>query len=558
VSFGGRLAHVALLVGLCALSVFAALGSTPLWEPDEPRFAGATREMLRSGNYLDPVFNGQPRWEKPILLYWLQAAPLALGFDEELSMRLPAAMLGTAAVICVYALGVFWWSPSAGLIAAALLATTFRFVTYARQGLTDVPAVAGIVATVLAFELGSSSDRSRRAHASWWTGWVIVGLTALTKGPLALIAPAIWIAATWIRRRDALDWIRVASGALLAAVIGGSWFVYMAADRGSAFIGVNNYEFLRRYFDQSFPGPSHGPLYYLAILPGEIAPWTLIVAAGLVYLALTWRSLDRRGQDGVILSTTWFVGVILICSFSHYKLPHYALPAYPPLMLLAGAAIEQACRSDSARQVVTTGVALTAIVFVAAGAATMLAAVKLPEGFRNGAPVLGLALLAGGAAALPVLRRRRGMASLSLLSLATATAVAYGVIAMLFLPTFASAEYPYPTLGRLISENSPPSVAIGSIGAHTALVYYGDRPVRFFESPSEAAQFLNSPEARMVVLSRGEFEAIKQSVAASELASHRRQNPRLSRLLEGRFMTAGTEELLIGNPAAVAGYSGRN
>ena len=182
--FSGRRAHLALLVGLCALSVFAALGSTPLWEPDEPRFAGATREMLRSGNYLDPVFNGQPRWEKPILLYWLQAAPLAMGFGEELSMRLPAAMLGTAAVICVYALGVFWWSPGAGLIAAALLATTFRFVTYARQGLTDVPAVAGIVATVLAFELGSSRDSSRRARASWWTGWVIVGLTALAKARL--------------------------------------------------------------------------------------------------------------------------------------------------------------------------------------------------------------------------------------------------------------------------------------------------------------------------------------------------------------------------------------
>lgn len=66
---------MAILAALCALALFTALGSTPLWEPDEPRFADATRHMLRSGDYLDPVFNGRPRWEKPILLYWLQAAP---------------------------------------------------------------------------------------------------------------------------------------------------------------------------------------------------------------------------------------------------------------------------------------------------------------------------------------------------------------------------------------------------------------------------------------------------------------------------------------------------
>lgn len=84
--------HLAVLAGLCALTLFTSLGSVPLWEPDEPRFAAATRQMLRSGDFLDPVFNGGPRWEKPILLYWLQAAPLASGLDEELAMRLPAAV----------------------------------------------------------------------------------------------------------------------------------------------------------------------------------------------------------------------------------------------------------------------------------------------------------------------------------------------------------------------------------------------------------------------------------------------------------------------------------
>ena len=119
-------------------------------------------------------------------------------------MRLPSAVLGTVAVICVYALGVFWWSRNAGLIAAALLATTFRFVTYARQGLTDIPALAGIVATFLAFEISATSERPVHQRLAWWTAWAIVGLTALTKGPVAGIAPAIWIVAT-CRTQDRRD-----------------------------------------------------------------------------------------------------------------------------------------------------------------------------------------------------------------------------------------------------------------------------------------------------------------------------------------------------------------
>jgi len=98
-------------------------------------------------------------------------------------------------------------------------------------------------------------------------------------------------------------------------------------------------------------------------------------------------------------------------------------------------------------------------------------------------------------------------------------------------------------------------VALGSIGAHTALVYYADRPVSFFTTPSEAVAFLRSGKPRLTVMSRIEFDAVRQHVAATELASRRRRTPRLSRLLEGELMNAGTEELLVGNAAAVALYA---
>ena len=167
-----------------------------------------------------------------------------------------------------------------------------------------------------------------------------------------------------------------------------------------------------------------------------------------------------------------------------------------------------------------------------------------------------MASLIGGVAAI-VLQGRRAV--LAAVTLATATAVAYGAAAMLLLPRLAADMYPYPALGRLVAERVTPAVALGSIGAHTALVYYADRPVTFLATPSDAARFLSPSEPRLLVLSRREFETVKDGAPmARELASRRRRNPRLSRLLDGRFMTGGTEELLVGNAAAAAIYSHAN
>src|SRR3954453_19403178 len=53
---------------------------TTLWDRDEPRFARAAMEMLRNRQWLYATFNGALRPHKPMLVYWLMAAPLrALG-----------------------------------------------------------------------------------------------------------------------------------------------------------------------------------------------------------------------------------------------------------------------------------------------------------------------------------------------------------------------------------------------------------------------------------------------------------------------------------------------
>ena len=102
-----------------------------------------------------------------------------------------------------------------------------------------------------------------------------------------------------------------------------------------------------------------------------------------------------------------------------------------------------------------------------AGAAALLGALRVPDNLRVGAFTVGVVLVLGAAAAFAILRRRQGLAPLSLTA---ATAFAYGVAAVSILPAVANAAYPYPALGRLVAEKSSPWVALGSIGA---IGYFG-------------------------------------------------------------------------------------
>ena len=71
------------LIGLCALTFFVGLGRPPITDSDEAFYAESAREMVESGDWITPHFNYVPRFEKPILYYWLAAgAYLVAGVGE--------------------------------------------------------------------------------------------------------------------------------------------------------------------------------------------------------------------------------------------------------------------------------------------------------------------------------------------------------------------------------------------------------------------------------------------------------------------------------------------
>ncbi len=89
--------HVVLLLAACWAVFFLNLGGPKLWDRDEPRNAGCAKEMMQRGDWVTPIFNGELREQKPVLLYWLMMSAYTMFGFGEFGARFWSAADGSAA-----------------------------------------------------------------------------------------------------------------------------------------------------------------------------------------------------------------------------------------------------------------------------------------------------------------------------------------------------------------------------------------------------------------------------------------------------------------------------
>jgi hypothetical protein len=167
-------------------------------------------------------------------------------------------------------------------------------------------------------------------------------VAALAKDPLGLIGPLVAIAlAAGLagRLRPVREWLPPLGLALLL-VIGFGWYA-VAAVTEPAFLWYTvvdnhllNVARMRQFPDEDVPLSA---IEFLTAVGFGAFPWILAaaVAVGALVRGRAWR--DPAELPWVALAL-WAVGVLALFTVSPFKLPHYGLPAYPALALLAARA----------------------------------------------------------------------------------------------------------------------------------------------------------------------------------------------------------------------------
>lgn len=308
------------------------LGAAPLFDVDEGAFAEATREMLVNRDFGHTTLNGVDRFDKPIFIYWLQAASVSLLGLSEFALRLPSALATWAWALAVvgFALPRFGWP--AALAAGTVLVSSLGVLVIGRAATAD--ACLNLWITLAALDLWRSVERHDPAARNRL--WLWLGLGMLTKGPVALLVP-IGGAVVWALASRRLSALKPAllhlPGWLLFLAVAGPWYAHALHRHGSAF--VDGF-FLRHNvgrFTAAMEGHGGFAGYQLVALPLLMLPWTPL----LVPVAAQWRALWADALSRWLLC--WAGFVLVFFSLAATRLPHYSLYGITPLALLAGRAL---------------------------------------------------------------------------------------------------------------------------------------------------------------------------------------------------------------------------
>src|SRR5262249_25791827 len=152
------------ILALAAASFFARLGASSLWDSNEAFYAETPREMIESGDYINPTFNYQFRLNKPPLSYWIVVPFYKLFGVSETAERLPIAIGAILMVAAAFGLGRLAVSTEAGLLAAIGLAAAPRFLMFSRRILIDVYLATFLSLALLMFALAERRPDRRRTY----------------------------------------------------------------------------------------------------------------------------------------------------------------------------------------------------------------------------------------------------------------------------------------------------------------------------------------------------------------------------------------------------------
>jgi 4-amino-4-deoxy-L-arabinose transferase-like glycosyltransferase len=380
---------VLILVLLCLVAWLPGFLALPPLDRDESRFAQASKQMIETGDYLDIRFSTVPRYNKPVGIYWLQAAATrALGhppYNRIWTYRLPSLIGGLLAVLLTFWCASAFAPPETAFVAAALLGLTILLTGEAEIATTDAALLATIVAAQAVLLRGYLFARGQigtaPSLAMALAGWAAIGAGVLLKGPviLAVLALTALALSLWDCDWRWLRSIRAGPGAAVMLAIVLPWAIAIAfASHGAFYQRSLGHDFAAKILGGQ---ETHGapPGYYLAL--ASITLWPAILFA----MPAVASAIANRTEPAIRFLLAWAAPNWLMFELVPTKLPHYILPVYPALAMLAAVWMAPHAAPEPRPQAVLR--LLSAALFAMVAAGWITAILLVPARFGVSEPV---------------------------------------------------------------------------------------------------------------------------------------------------------------------------
>lgn len=388
------LATAALLI----LAIFLLgyhLDAEPVGRSSERRCHEVAREMVGSGDYLVPHYQGEVRLQKPPLYYWLAAASAkALGKVDLLSTRIPSAVAALALLLLVIAYVSRRHDRTTGLLAGALLLISFQFSTSGRRGDAEMWLALSGTCALFAFD-GHARTGTRRSLVAFAGALTVGFLAKATAVFVTVLAPvAMMMFIRDMRRRASIR------GTILAVVVamtlGFAWYgwVLTAIDGASnTLLGDLVLPLGVRGANPDDAEHFQPPWYFVRQFFSVAFPIGLLLPLVVLRVRATRFHAENAAMRGVLIAACV---PFLVFSILPQKQKHYLLPILPLYAIVVADALRSPTFTPRFQRWLRSSLACAGALAIVVSSVIALAASRFEgAGLIPSAPLLFVTIASG-------------------------------------------------------------------------------------------------------------------------------------------------------------------
>ena len=340
---------------LCFFAFTYNLSEVPPYHADENFYVTSSRSMIESDDYITPTYNDQKRFAKPIIFYWLITSSYEIFGVNLFSARLVSAFFGTLCIPLVFMTACRLFDYKTAIISALLLPGCYLHFQIARWAITDMTLNFFTLSTFYFFIRGFQDKPNK--NIPYYFAYICMGIGFMTKGPIAIIIPALVIGGFLITLRnwEELSKLRLGYGTIILAAIILPWFVTMLIIHGDEFknhiLGAELRD--RLIHDTPFS------LYYFGVIIRYYLPWSFFFLAALAvrflqnltqpiyapstksyFLLLSeklkfWYShITHKDNQAFLFSIIWLVFPLILFTLFRIEHSRYMLPVSAPIAMI--------------------------------------------------------------------------------------------------------------------------------------------------------------------------------------------------------------------------------
>jgi 4-amino-4-deoxy-L-arabinose transferase-like glycosyltransferase len=347
----------------------------PLMDNDSAHHANIALHMHLTGDYVSLVDHAGAYLDKPHLHFWLCAISYKLFGVTSFAYKLPSFLFTILGVCSSYRLGKALYDKEVGKLAALILASAFAFMLANNDVRMDAILTASIAfATWQLVEFVQNKKMLNILGAA-------AGLAAgfCTKGHIAVFVPAVATLFYIVYRKEwklflHWKWLLLLSlfGLFILPVV---YCYYLQFNlhpeimvrgkdhiNGVKFILLN--QSVERFSGTMGSDAKHDYLFFLHTFLWAFTPWSI-----LAYIALAGRIKNFLQRKEEWLTTGTFIIMLLIVSFSGFKLPHYLNIVFPGTAVMTAAfVISKQAQTNRSKNIYTVQLILIGLLLLVVAA----------------------------------------------------------------------------------------------------------------------------------------------------------------------------------------------